>query len=44
MLMRGLLNRPGGDTVELLVTEGVVTVRVWVGVTLGRKKFKPVCM
>ena len=43
MLTRGLLNRPEGDAVELLVTEGVATdVRVWV--TLERERFKPVCM
>ena len=35
MLMRGFLNRSEVDVVELLVTEGVVMVREWVGVTLG---------
>jgi hypothetical protein len=38
--MRGLLNRPAVDAVVLLVTEGVVMVREWVGVTLERKRKK----
>ena len=45
MLTRGFLNRPEVDVVELLVTEEVVMVREWVGVTLrGITKSRQVYM